>query len=424
MAQKYFQSMTGKIFASFAVLMIANALAGPAWASHYKILYEFKGSPDGGTPIGVLTLDASGNLYGATTAGGASGNGTVFKLTRNADGSFTESVLYSFAGGTDGSGPYGAVAFNAAGDIFGTTQVGGTSSDGTIFQLVANADGSWTEHVLYSFSGSDGASPLGNLVVDSLGNLYGMTGGGGINGQGVAYKLAPASGSSWTYTVIHAFTGGKDGSYPLYQSGLVFDHSGNLYGATSDGVDPWGDCNGQDCGSIIELTPNSDGSWNEEVIFRFHNATPDSGRKPTGDLTFDSAGHLFGSAEGGGSSYGNVFELTRNSDGLWHEVVLHTFKGNQDGAYVTGGLVFDAAGDIYGTTALGEDEDGACCFGQVFTLLPRTKGWAKYALWRFRGDWDGDNPPAGLIIDSAGNLYGTTQNGGHHGQGVVFEYLP
>jgi uncharacterized repeat protein (TIGR03803 family) len=422
MAHKALRSTTRKFVSGLATLVTAAMLAAPAWAAHYRILYEFTGAADGGTPIGVLALDASGNLYGTTTAGGASGNGTVFELSRNADGSFTERVLYSFAGGKDGALPYGAVALNTAGDIFGTTQLGGASSDGTIFQLVNNGDGGWTENVLHSFNGSDGASPLGNVVFDTAGNVYGMTGGGGINGQGVAYRLAPSSGS-WTYSVIHAFTGGKDGSYPLYQSGLIFDHSGNLYGATSDGVDSGGDCNGEDCGSIIELTPNLDGSWGEGVIYRFHDGTPESGRKPAGNLTFDSAGHLFGAANGGGSFYGNVFELTLGSDAKWHELTLRTFRGNQDGAYTTGGLVFDGAGNLYGTTADGEDADGACCFGQVFTLLPRTGGWAKYALWRFRGHWDGDNPAAGLVIDSAGNLYGTTQNGGNHGQGVVFEYL-
>ena len=422
--QKFSMALV-KIVGMITVALVAALIAAPdalAGQYHYKILYKFTGGADGGQPNYVLILDAAGNLYGTTTAGGKSGQGTVFKLTRNADGSWTESVLYSLAGGGDGAAPSAAVTFNATGKLYGTTMSGGAFSAGTVFELAPNTDGSWTESVLYSFTGgSDGANPQG-VIVDAAGNLYGATSGGGINGQGIVYRLVPNPNGSWAYTLLHSFEAGKDGSYPL-QGKLTFDKAGNLFGATGDNVDAWGDCPfGSDCGSLFEMTANLDGSWSEKVIFRFHNSTPSSGRKPAGPVIFDSAGILYGATQGGGGWYGNVFKLTLGADGKWTERVLHTFKGDQDGAYLGGSVVFDKDGNLYGTTALGEDADGACCYGQVFTLLPRPTGWAKYAMHRFTGPpADGSNSGAGIVIDAAGNLYGTTGNGGPHDSGVVFE---
>jgi uncharacterized repeat protein (TIGR03803 family) len=409
---------------TFALIM-ALILAPGAWAaSKYKVLYSFTGGADGSQPqYGVLILDTTGNLYGMTTAGGASGNGAVFKLTKNSDGSWTESVLYSFAGGTDGANPWAGLIFDASGNLYGTTEYGGASSAGTVFQLVPNSDGTWTENLLYSFAGSSGgANPETGVIFDASGALYGTTSAGGTQGMGVIYKLAPNSDGSWTYGALHSFTGGKDGSYPLWGN-LTFDTKGNLFGATGDGVDAWGDCpNGNDCGSIFELTPQSDGSWKEKVIFRFNGT---HGRVPFGPVVFDSAGSLYGTANGGGGDYGNAFKLTLDAKDKWSERVLHVFQGNQDGAYPSGSVVFDTAGNLYGTANDGEDLNGDCCFGQVFKLVPRAHEWAKYTLHRFQGaPRDGGGTRAGVVLDAAGNVYGTTCNDGTNGNGVVFEFTP
>jgi uncharacterized repeat protein (TIGR03803 family) len=409
---------------SAATLIMALILAPGVWAaSEYKILYKFTGGNDGGTPYDGLALDTAGNLYGTTTAGGASGDGTVFELTKKSDGTWTESVLYSFAGGTDGATPWAGVTFDTSGNLYGTTTGGGASANGTVFKLTKNSNGNWTESVLYSFTGgSDGANPLWcGVILDATGNLYGMTSGGGAQGMGVVYKLTPNSGGGWTYNLLHTFAGGNDGSYP--QVGiLAFNTAGNLYGATSDGVDNYGNCpNGDDCGSIFEMTPQSDGSWKEQVIFRFDGSR---GRRPDGTVSFDSAGRLYGATAGGGGDYGTAFRLTLGAKGEWSERVLHVFQGNQDGAYPASGVVFDTAGNLYGTTFYGEDLGGACCFGQVFKLVPRPYLWAKYTLHRFHGPpRDGSNTNAGVVFDAAGNLYSTTVDGGPNGAGVVFEFM-
>jgi uncharacterized repeat protein (TIGR03803 family) len=418
-----FWTAISKVLAVMTVTLgVALILAPGAWAAGtYKILHKFTGA-DGSQPMGVLIFDTSGNLYGTTYQGGPSGDGTVFKLTKNSDGSWTESVLYSFAGGTDGATPQAGVTFDASGNLYGTTQNGGASSAGTVFQLVPNSSGTWTETLLYSFTGgSDGANPFYGVTFGAAGTLYSVTSGGGAQGMGVVYKLTPNSDGSWTYGLIHSFTGGTDGSYPLYGGTLTFDKAGNLYGATSDGVDAWGNCPiSNDCGSIVKLMPQSDGSWKEKVIFRFDGT---HGIKPVSPVIFDSAGRLYGNANGGGGNYGNAFQLTLRATGKWTEHVLHVFQGNQDGAYPFG-VVFDTSGNLYGTTFFGEDLNGACCYGQVFKLAPRRWLWAKYALHRFQGPpRDGSNSGAGVVLDSAGNVYGVTENGGPNGDGVVFEFM-
>ncbi len=425
--QSQFWTAVSKGLAVMTVtLIIALILApGAGAAGKYKVLYSFTGGADGSQPdFAQLILDAAGNLYGTTTGGGAFGDGVVFELTKNSDGTWTESVLYSFAGGTDGATPQAAVTLDASGNLYGTTQYGGDFSAGTVFQLAPNSGGGWTESVLYSFTGaSDGANPEYGVIFDATGTLYSVTSGGGTQGMGVVYKLTPNSDGSLTYGLLHSFTGGEDGSYPLLGGNLTFDTAGNLYGATSDGVDAYGNCpSSNDCGSIFELTPQPGGNWNEQVIFRFHGA---HGVKALSPVIFDSAGHLYGNASGGGGNFGDPFRLRLGENGKWTEEVLHVFQGNQDGAYPLGNIALDASGRLYGTTAAGEDLDGACCFGQVFKLIPHAHGWRKQALHRFQGPpRDGGQAYAGVVLDAAGNIYGTTVNGGASGNGVVFEFTP
>ena len=218
------------------VIILSLTLAPGAWAaSRYKVLYRFQvGGNDGSAPIAGLIFDAAGNLYGTTEYGGASNYGTVFKLTPNAVGSWTKSVLYSFKDGSDGGWPAAGLIFDAAGNLYGTTFDVSFSDYGTVFKLTPNADGSWTESVLHSFNGSDGETPVAGLIFDAAGNLYGTTDSGGAYRNGTVFKLTPNADGSWTESVLHAFIG-SDGAHP--DAGLIFDAAGNLYGTTDFGGD-------------------------------------------------------------------------------------------------------------------------------------------------------------------------------------------
>src|SRR5579863_9118559 len=221
------------------LIVVSNARS----ASREKVLYSFTGGTDGGDPAAGLVLNKAGNLYGTTVVGGngaacSGGCGTVFELTKNSGGKWTETVLYNFQAGSDGKNPYGGVTIDAKGDLYGTTVSGGSggtcSGDGcgTIYKLTHSGN-SWSESVLYSFTGGkDGAGPGDGVVFDKKGNLYGTTpDGGSVNGCscGVVYELSPAKGGQWKQTAIHTFTGGNDGSTGSLGL-LLFDQAGNLYG--------------------------------------------------------------------------------------------------------------------------------------------------------------------------------------------------
>ncbi len=346
---------------------------GGAWRE--KVLYSFKNNGrDGIYPVAALVLDASGNLYGTTTAGGSGtcsgGCGTVFELTPTA-GRWTEKVLYSFKNnGRDGTYPYAGVTFDASGDLYGTTYYGGGTTCnngngcGTVFEL-APTNGSWTEAVRYAFqnNGTDGYRPYAVLTLDVAGSLYGTTeeGGSGAcsDGCGTVFELTP-SGGSWTETILHSFNDdGTDGIYPAFGQALIFDASGDLYGTTTDGGSG---CGGSGCGAVFELTP-SGGSWTETILHNFNDNGRD-GTNPFAGLTFDTSGNLYGTTAGGGvHSYGTAFELTP-VDGNWAERV-YGFNGN-GGSGPAAGLIFDGNGNLYGTTSAG----GAYNHGTVFEITP------------------------------------------------------
>jgi len=417
MKSNKFWAAAGRVLAAATVMIIVTLMLAPgAWAANtYKILYSFTGGTDGGGSDAGLILDAAGNLYGTTSGGGAYGFGTVFQMTPNSGGTWTETVLYSFAGGSDGANPYAGVIFDDGGNLYGTTMYGGNYGYGTVYELALNS-GTWTESVLYTFTGGkDGAIPGGDVILDATGNLYGETNNGGVLGRGVVFQLTPNSGGSWTERVLHSFVGGsKDGSNPRYAS-LIFDAAGNLYGTTADkGVR----CSyGGDWGTVFELMPSQDGKWKEKLLHHFLGRK--SGCRPTGTLIFDQYGSLYGVASGGYVNTGNVFKLKLGANGKWNEQVLYRFAGGDDGAYPQGGVVFDTAGNLYGTTAAGQPA------GQVFELIPDSQGrWTKQVLHYFQGGTDGANPAAGVVFDTTGNLYGTTANGGSSGASIVFEISP
>lgn len=281
----------------------------------------------------------------------------------------------------------------------------------TLFATAAAAQ----EGVLYSFKANDidGSVPHAGLVADASGNLYGTTFSGGSSlFYGTVFELTPGTGGTWTMTVLHSFENdGKDGTIP--QAGLVFDASGNLYGTTSTG----GHFNN---GTVFKLAPAS-GGWTETILYAFYGSN--DGSDPQGTLVFDAAGNLYGTTGGGGAhGSGTVFELAPTTSGAWHKTILHSFNSSSnDGNFPTAGLVRDASGNLYGTTFKG----GTYGRGMVFELSPTgTGGWRYTAMHEFNSGDDGQYPYDGLILDASGSLYGTTEDGGVHGSGTVFEISP
>jgi uncharacterized repeat protein (TIGR03803 family) len=356
----------------------------------YTVLYTFTGGPaDGGPGPRLAFGDAAGNGYGTTGGGGAAGWGTVFKL----DSRGRETAHYSFTGGADGGLPGSPVGLvrDSAGNLYGTTIYGGAGgceqygnpTCGVVFKV--NPSG--TETVLHAFAGSvDGGNPIGHLVRDAAGNLYGTTifGGGFHSGVGVVFKLDPTGKE----TVLYKFTGGNDGGNP--HGGVTGDAVGNLYGTTLSG-------GASGNGVVFKVDPTS----KETVLYSFTGGT--DGRFCEATLTRDTAENLYGTTlYGGASGNGVVFKV----DLTGKETVLHSFSGGTDGANPSPGrLIRDAAGNLYGTTEYG----GASDNGVVYKLDPTGK---ETVLYSFTGGADGGLPADGLIRDKAGNLYGTTFQGG------------
>jgi uncharacterized repeat protein (TIGR03803 family) len=410
------------------VVVMLPMLTAAAWAQgKYKILHRFDPATDGSAVTGGLVFDQSGNLYGTAAFDGPYSQGTVFELIPQSNGGWAIKVLHSFTGGSDGGIPLATLIFDQVGNLYGTARQGGTNEDGVVFKLAPNQDGSWTESVLYSFmGGADGAVPFAGVTFDQAGNLYGTTveGGGSTNsacnnGCGTVFKLTAKSDGSWTESVLHAFClrdGCRDGATPFI-AGVIFDQAGNLYGTTDYGGN-LSQCSGSGCGVVFQLTPNADGSWTENVLHRFSSINSYWGLHPLDSLIFDGSGNLYGTAEFGGGAAGGgaVFELTPNADGSWREKVLHSFSGS-DGFAPYASLTFDHSGNLYGTTF----EGGAKGVGVVFKLMPNSNGgWHETVLHAFL-DRPGASPNAGVIFDGAGNLYGTT-----YGEPLssVFEITP
>jgi uncharacterized repeat protein (TIGR03803 family) len=389
----------------------------PSSGRWIETVHEF-GSTDGANSAGSLILDSSGNFYGTTASGGAQDYGTVFKLAPASGGGWQRTVLYSFKGGTDSGYPLAGLVRDNAGNLYGTTS--GVAGWGTVFELTPVAGGQWTEKVLYAFKGyPDGAYPFAGLVFDSTGSLYGTTWAGGSIDSGTVFKLTPSSGGSWTEEVIYSFTGGADGVDPA--AGLTWDTAGNLCGTTFYGG------SGSGAGVVFELVPNSGGTWTEKVLYTFTGGA--DGNEPAAGVIFDQQGNLYGTTEGGGKGTcafsrpcGVVFKLSPQSGGTWKESVIYDFP-NDGNSSPLAELVFDSAGNLYGT-ASNQGQDNGCC-GTVFKLAPKSGGgWKETTLHSFTGGNDGAIPEAGLVLDGAGNLYGTTGTGGSAGGGVVFEITP
>lgn len=303
------------------------------------VLYSFTGGADGSSPFASLVMDKSGNLYGTAIAGG-SGYGTVFKV---ASKSKKETVLYTFTGGADGAAPFSGLLMDNKGNLYGTTEGGGSASQGTVYEVNIKT---MKETVLHSFAGgTDGAIPLyGNLLVDAKGNLYGTTVGGGASGDGTVWEVS----AKGTETVLYSFTGGDAGTGAFEQS-LAMDPKGNLYGTTENG--------GTSSAGVVFKVKIKNGK--EAVLYNF-TGEPDAAY-PSSGLTRDSTGNLYGtSQEGGTSNLGSVFEVKGTKD-----TILHSFAGS-DGENPFTSPLLDTDGTLYGVTYQG----GTYGYGTVFSLKP------------------------------------------------------
>jgi uncharacterized repeat protein (TIGR03803 family) len=411
------------VLAAFALTLL---MAGtPVAAQTETVLYAFDISPYGAGPIAGLIFDGAGNLYGTASGGGFDGfsDGTAFQLTPSTGSMWTATVLESF--GMSSGRPDGGLIFDGSGNLYGVTKGGGAYGGGVAFELMPQAGGGWTQKWMHQFGqGTDGINPAGSLVFDSAGNLYGTTQQGGTYGQGTVFELLPQAGGLWTEKVLHNFSNsGPDGGDPV--AGVILDSSGNIYGTTLfGGVNR---THGGYVGVVFEMT-QAGGAWNEKILYSFTQSKYDAAG-PAGSLIFDAAGNLYGTTINGGRYFGKgtVFELSPHTGGSWTETILHNFSNTgTDGYEPYCNLIFDSAGNLYGTTSGGGIYQGGSVFGgTVFKLTPGAGGtWTERILHNFGNGTDGSFPLAGLIFDASGNLYGTTEYGGGgvgDGPGTVFQ---
>jgi uncharacterized repeat protein (TIGR03803 family) len=397
---------------SLTILMVAVTLIPSAWAKpKFKILHAVPG----GLWTGV-TLDAKGNLYGVTGAGGDHNQGIIFQLTPGAQG-WTLTTLHNFDGQNGGT-PNGGLIFDAAGNFYGTA-LGGKSQQGggVAYEMVRKSSG-WKFTVLYEFCLQyhcpDGGFP-GSLTMDGMGNLYGNAG-GGTYGEGIVFRLMPGvSASGWDEQVLYDFEGTKTGFGP--SGTLILDAAGNLYGTTALGGKVSSLCYAG-CGTVFELSQHSIG-WKERKLWQFNET---DGAGPRSGVVFDTSGNLYGTTAGGGGTCdgepcGTVFELTHIPGGHWKEKVIYGFLDPANGFYPSGRVVFDRAGNLYGPAVQGGI--GPCyngC-GVVYKLSPGADGKWKYTVLH-KSISQAESPSGGgLVLDDRGNLYGTTY-------GFVYEITP
>jgi uncharacterized repeat protein (TIGR03803 family) len=372
------------------LLAKSNPQVSGLTTNKYSVLYSFQGGADGSNPVGSLSVGSTGNGYGTTSDGGSANNGTVYKISAGGQ----ETVLYSFQGGTDGSNPVGSLITDSAGNLYGTTSEGGSTNNGTVYKITPSGQ----ETVLYSFQGgtTDGSNPVASLIKGKDGNFYGTTSEGGSTNNGTVFKITP----SGQETVLYSFQG-TDGALPV--SSLITDAANNLYGTTYLG-------GSNDDGTVFKITP----SGQETVLYSFQDGN--DANNPTSGLIVGRDGNAYGITHTGGSNNdGAVYKITASGQ----ETVLYSFQGDTDGGSPLGGLVLGSDGNFYGTTLFGGSGSGCdevgC--GTIFQLTPSGQ---ETVLYSFQGGADGALPASSLITDSAGNLYGTTKIGGSNNDGTVF----
>jgi uncharacterized repeat protein (TIGR03803 family) len=418
------------------------------------VLYSFQGGGDGAGPVGSIVMDKAGNLYGATyhtnTCVPTTQCGSVYEVSppsRPGD-SWTETTLYVFQGveAGDGGEPGGGLIQDASGNLYGTTAYGGAgpcillgtlAGCGTVYELVRPTEpgGKWIEKILYSFQGNqDGQLPIGDLVFDKRGNLYGATEFGGGKGDtcdpdyqycGTVFELTPprTTGSgSWTENVLHSFEGVDAGDGANPNGGLAIDAKGVLYGTTTIGGGHCVKISDAGCGTLYSLSSSAPNRpWSETILYRF-GANHRDAAGPNGDLVFDKSGNLYGTTVGGGRyfSWGTVFRFAPKPGGGFSEAVIYSFQGGDDGFEPMAGIRFDKQGNLYGTATQGGKTGG----GTVYRILAASHSFQ--IVYAFKATPDGFYPDSPLIFDAAGKLYGTNLYGGtgqaceNYGCGTVF----
>jgi hypothetical protein len=412
------------------------------YAQSESVIYSFAdGSTDGAVPASGLTFH-DGSIFGVTNEGGGfNQDGILFQLAPDGNGGWKENPVHIFEGGADGATP-SPVVFDAAGNLYGEAVSYGAYGAGLIFEFSPTGSG-WKMNVLYNFTGgSDGANPSGGLAFDAEGNLYGTTGAGGdLNlcqlepwneGCGVVFKLSRGSNGAWTESVLYTFTGQQDGYGP--EGGLTFDGQGNVYGATMF----YGFNSGSGLGLIFQLSPQTGGKWKYSVLHHFVGGA--GGQLPFSNLIL-SGGSIYGTTwEGGmmsacnGLGCGIVYELSKMTKKF---SLLHVFTGGADGGNLFSSLTL-VNGSLFGTTQIGGDlslcqgtggSQGNGC-GVVYRLSPGTTsangigGFRVVHTFRNSNNNDADGSDGRMTFDKAGNLYGESRIGGTYGLGAIFEIAP
>jgi uncharacterized repeat protein (TIGR03803 family) len=323
---------------------------GGTWT--HTVLYSFRGCDEQTmVPRGPLTFDRSGNLYGVLQ--GFFTTGWIFELSKAGNGQWSETVIHTF---NDNEGmPNPDLSWDSAGNLYGTTQTEFGHPDGEVFELSLQAGGAWKETVLYTFPAPNGlALPVAGPVLDSKGNIYGVTWYGTSGTFGAVYELSPQLNGPWALSVLSTGVTQEPGSR------LTFDSSGNLYGTMGSGNN----------GAIFELSPTSSGNWKETTIHSFSSGS--DGANPQGPPLFDANGNLYGATFAGGTGCnlnlcGIVYKLTPQTGGTWKETVLHPFESATDGSRPEGGVFLDSSGILYGTTSQGGSRYG---YGTVYEITP------------------------------------------------------
>src|ERR1039458_1158543 len=381
-----------------------------------QVIHTFAIPPDGAFPL-TKPLYLRGNFYGTTSSGGGGCNcGTVYELTPSASG-WTYQTIYTFKGSSDGLVPLGNLVADASGNIYGVTGSGGGFSMGTVWELSAGSGGKWTHKVIYALgeANNDGSEPDAGLIIDAAGDLYGTTFSGGANTfEGTVYELSLGSNGLWNEDILHSFSG-PDGYGP--QAEVIMDKKGNLYGTTKSGGT-------NSDGVVFKMTPSSGGAWTETVLYNFTGGA-DQGF-PEAPVWIDANGNLYGTTIGTENNvlFGTVYELTRGSGGVFTETTLHTFvQDGVDGEVPAGGLTFDGKGNLYGTTSKG----GVDFAGTVYQLTRKTGGtWNYDVFYAFPSGAKGGNPSTAVTL-AGGLLFGATSGGidnGNTGAQVFYEIKP
>jgi uncharacterized repeat protein (TIGR03803 family) len=405
--QTYFQIRAIAAATAF-VLSLTTATAATT-----NVIFSFE-EDEGEYADTDLETDSAGNIYGTTVLGGDFGSGTVFKLRHTPTG-WAHRVLYSFTSGADGGEPYKGVTLDREGNLYGTAVTGGSGSCeggcGVVYKLT-NSGGTWTQTVIHAFTGGeDGSGPGARVTLDRDGNVYGMAPTAGRFGFGTIYRIHQEHDGDWRFKVIHAFTGGADGA--TGSAGRMIFRRGDLYGAATAGG-TYGS------GVVFKLTPTGRGKWDFRTIYSFR-GQPD-GSFPYGALLFDSLGNIYGTTYyGGANGIGSVYQLSpRDAISEWNESVLYSFQQGTDGNSPISNLVTDTVGNLYGTTS-----EGGLGSGTIFKLSPIGGGqWVETVVHAFQGPPDGAFSYNGMVVDRFGNFYGATVHGGANDDGSIYKFTP